>query len=299
MRNTNRVPVGDFAAEFVELVRRKHNTSSYKAVLQSLSTELSHRYAAFHAAAPRLERLATVVRSADQIEALRSCYVSGKRFHNNLRGALGLDDDTAPVQSCPYCQLAPVGVWDHFLPSSAYPDFFVHPLNLIRACSGCNQEKGDRRVTPERQTIHPYFDRLDVQYLQCTVDYIKDFSIEFVIRPDVTADEYCSYTHTVVESHFNAYGLARKFRAEASRKINDFRTNMAKVAERGQITTEDVDLELRYEVNKALFSGEGPNSWTLALWNGLGACPNLVSILNQDPAIQRAVQDAAPLPAHP
>lgn len=299
MRNTNRVPMGDFVADFAELVRRKHRTSPYKAVLQSLSAELGQRYVDFQAAAPRLERIATVARSADQIEALQSCYVSGERFHKDLREALGLDDDTAPVQSCPYCQLAPVGVWDHFLPSSAYPDFFAHPLNLIRACDGCNQEKGDRRVIPERQTIHPYFDHLDVQYLRCIVEYDKDFSVEFAIKPDVTADGYCSYTHRVVESHFNAYGLARKFRAEASRKINDFRTNMAKVAESGPIITDDIDREVRYEVNKALNTGEGPNSWILALWDGLKACPNLVTILNQDPAIQRAILDAAPQPARP
>jgi hypothetical protein len=131
------------------------------------------------------------------------------------------------------------------------------------------------------------------------VSYDRDFQIDFAISPDDTAPGYCPYTHQVVNLHFSAYGLARKFKAEASRKVIDFKTNMAKVAERGPIEAGDIDRELRHEVNKALTSGEGPNSWILAFWEGVRSCTDLVTVLNQDPAIQQSVLNAAPASARP
>ena len=148
-----------------------------------------------------------------------------------------------------------------------------------------------------RQTVHPYFDALHVQYLKCTVSYDTDFCVTFTIEPDQAHPDYSTYLHTIVEQHFRTYGLARKFKAEASRKVVDFRTNMAKVAEDGPIRLQDVDREIRYEVNKAIGQKEGPNSWILSFWEGIRSCPDLVVKLNGDLVIQRAVATAGSGPA--
>lgn len=287
MLNATRVPAGGYYSGFVELVQRKR--SAHRPVLDAILPSLQGRFELLEQNRLRPELVPKVERSDAECEALESCYKDGEKFLRDLSVALGFDDDTQPAQLCPYCQLFPVRVWDHFLPSSKYPDFFAHPLNLIRACSECNEDKGAGRVVPVRETVHPYFDPLHIWYLKCTITHDgHEFAADYRIDPDVASPDYDPYVHEVVERHFRAYRLGRKFRAETGRKIVDFKFNMAKLAETGPLTEEDVAREIRYEVRKLLMRGEHANSWQLAFWEGMRTFVGLIDLINKDPVIVAA-----------
>lgn len=283
MLNANQVPWGDHYNDFKQLVHRKH--SAHRPILDALLNDLRGRFETFEANRIRLELVPQVTRTDTQCDALKSCYKDGNKFLSDLLELLGFADGNQPVRLCPYCQLFPVGAWDHFLPSTDFPDFYAHPLNLVRACKHCNEDKGANRVVPLRETIHPYFDALHIWYLRCTVAHDGNFTVEFAIDPDVTDPDYDAYVHAVVERHFAAYELGRKFRAEASRKIADFTTNMAKIAEIHPISILDVEREIRHERAKLIRQGEGPNSWQLAFWDGMARCVGLDQIIRSDPLV--------------
>jgi len=53
---------------------------------------------------------------------------------------------------------------DHYLPSSQFPEFAVHPLNLIPCCSVCNSTKDDDwlDLNDRRQYLHLYSDLIPI-----------------------------------------------------------------------------------------------------------------------------------------
>ena len=65
----------------------------------------------------------------------------------------------APRNLCPYCGQRVVATLDHYLPKSAFPDFSVHPHNLIPCCRDCNSSKlASIALIQENLALHPYFE---------------------------------------------------------------------------------------------------------------------------------------------
>lgn len=272
----------DLRDSLTGIVSRK-KASPDKQLLQSSLELLVDRYLDYVAHSPRLEGFPRLLVSQTLRTALKKCYEGTSRFKRELSESL---DIVNRPRLCAYCQLKHADTWDHYLPSSLYPDLYVHPFNLVRVCHGCNEAKGDRRVTPTRQTVHPYFDKLEFNYLKCTVVYDLDFQVSFSIDPDTSASGYCSYTHSIVSAHFEEYGLSRQFRAEASALVEDIRTNMAKIAEQRIIEQSDIDTEYWHERRKHQNRLGEFNNWKIAFLDGFHSCPGLVNHLNTDTRIK-------------
>lgn len=62
---------------------------------------------------------------------------------------------------CPYCAgIGTARTLDHYLPKSKFPQFSVHPQNLVPACRDCNTDSGAGfPLSTELQPIHPYLDK--------------------------------------------------------------------------------------------------------------------------------------------
>jgi hypothetical protein len=58
------------------------------------------------------------------------------------------------------CGVTSPTTYDHYLPSSRFPEFAVHPVNLIPCCSLCNSTKDDDWLDQDarRQYLHLYSD---------------------------------------------------------------------------------------------------------------------------------------------
>ena len=119
---------------------------------------------------------------------------------------------------CPYCGgLAVAKTLDHYLPKYNYPQFSVHPMNLVPCCRDCNTEKSDGVVvSPEMQLIHPYGD-LDHFYSEQWIDATvvlgdKPTAIYFVNPPQ----NWPNTDQARAERHFESFDLGTRYSLQAS-----------------------------------------------------------------------------------
>lgn len=264
------VPVGNHFDEFKKLVARKDD-GPVKIVLEKNCSKIELRFAKYEQNRQTPENIDFVKRTKKLKNALKSCYDNSEKFKSDILEAMAIDD-TKPTPRCPYCQIDPARTWDHFLPASKFPDFYVYPPNLIRACNNCNETKNTNRVTPVRKTINPFFDPLDnVRYLKCTIQRTGELIPTFSIDPDTTVPTYSGYVDGIVRHHFESYDLSRKFRAEASSKISSFKKDI-KYAYRltGQLPTQrTIDDLIELERHDLIQRGDGANSWEIVFWDGM------------------------------
>ena len=62
--------------------------------------------------------------------------------------------------------------FDDYVPAVKFPEFAVHPLNLVPCCATCNSTKDADWLTAAgtRQYLHTYSDQLpDVQFVSVTL----------------------------------------------------------------------------------------------------------------------------------
>ena len=161
------VPRGKFFSQFKKLVSRK-NAGPTKTLLLALTAKVAKRYKSYKAAIPKLETLAHPAWSAEESDALETCYAPGGKYALDLQKSRGIGD-ASETPKCPYCQIDNARSWDHFLPTDTFPEFSVFGLNLIRACTDCNSRKL-ALVGVSRSILNPFFDDLSsCQYLRCVI----------------------------------------------------------------------------------------------------------------------------------
>ncbi len=124
---------------------------------------------------------------------------------------------------CPYCGgIGHVRTLDHYLPKSYFPLYSVLPANLVPCCRDCNTESGSTfAATADKQTIHPYFDDqhfFDEKWIVGEVQEINPITIKFFAIPPTSWDDTDKKR---VKSHFSTYGLAERYRVEASWGLED------------------------------------------------------------------------------
>lgn len=89
-----------------------------------------------------------------------------------LKNEIGIYDDI-----CPICGIGPANTIDHFVPEGDYPEYCIHPRNLIPLCNDCNGPKRAllKTDTNERALWNNYLDESpNRQFLFCNVAMIED-----------------------------------------------------------------------------------------------------------------------------
>ena len=181
---------------------------------------------------------------------------------------------------CPICGRGAPKTLDHFLPKSEYPLLCVTPCNLVPICRDCNTEKKDiTSIDYFGLPFHPYFDVMDNQWIECTIDFIdaRSFSVEFFNGYDKTKDINMWRKYNV---HIEAYGIADTFASCAIEEINNMKKNYYDLLkECGEASVKD-------ELIKVTRSAEAVdvNSWKSALYRGLSKqCHEFCIWLNKLP----------------
>ena len=267
-------PIGDHFAEFQDLVDRK-SPGQDRTTLVAMAATIETRFGVYSINKLKPEDVPVVSRTQGQKDSLKSCYENSTKFKKDITG---VDEEGHKLTPrCPYCQINPASTLDHFLPASKFPDFYVYRPNVIHVCSICNEAKGNRFVVPTRRTVNPYFDNLsEVPYLRCSIDGGDELTANFSIDPDTTNPNYDAYVAEVVTQHFEKYGLARKFRTEASRKISDFRRDVMDWQDLAGDPPDQVVLDRILDRRILSVCNNGPNHWELAFWEGMKEFPDLL-----------------------
>lgn len=126
------------------------------------------------------------------------------------------------MKYCPMCGTTLHSTFDHYLPAVKFPEFAVHPLNLVPCCSKCNSTKDDDwlSATGGRQYLHAYSDELPNRQF-VTVDLHEQHGLAGVgatfslVKPHgVGAGMW-----QLVNSHFDRLHLIDRYDEQGSNEI--------------------------------------------------------------------------------
>lgn len=180
---------------------------------------------------------------------LLSLYDYGSRAIRDFRISLESLQPISIKYTCQQCSLGATETLDHLLPKEEFPEYAVHPVNLIPCCSRCNGYKSFVwRNGGNRLFLNLYLDQLpDEQYLFVEVfnDDAGEIDFEFYldnsggIDPDLFA---------IIESHFNRLHLLERFRMKVISSITELENSILARAihlNRNEIINEVIDVAKR------------------------------------------------------
>lgn len=212
--------------EYKCAVNRK-NTSLEKEELLGIEKVIETCYSDYQQkfAGNSLETLLPSVVALQHKKVLLGLYSSKALIIRNFRERCFAQNPQTYNNLCPYCTLNESGTTEHILPKEKYPEFAVDTLNLIPACSNCNEKKNEKIVDAngKKTTINFYLDQLpQSQYL--FVDFtIIDSSIKATYSLDNTRGLVESGMFSLIERHFKQYDLLDRFNTKAIQEISELK----------------------------------------------------------------------------
>ena len=132
---------------------------------RSVELDVKQRYSTFadkHKQLETINPLWNTSNSADvpKMECTRKMYSRERKSIKNLWDELHTLNGEGKVLRCPLCGLNYVYDLDHYMPKSIYPQYAVHPQNLIPICHRCNNKKLEKWVDHQNKRVifNAYFD---------------------------------------------------------------------------------------------------------------------------------------------
>lgn len=178
------------------------------------------------------------------------------------RGVYDRVMNLAPHGKCPFCWFGQVSTLDHFLPKSRYPAYSIHVANLVPCCGDCNDGKGFKILTKDRQILHPYFEAVEIErdvWLYASVKKTWPVTLEYFISPPDpwSAEQKCRLTN-----YFNDLDLSRRFSVEAVTELVELSDYLGSLGK-------GVDIEGYLKGKAAVERGARPNSWKSAMFEAV------------------------------
>ena len=197
-------------------------------------------------------------------QALKHCYDSPTNDLNLLKKTI-LDIHTKVVgYTCQYCSTSIPNTFDHYYPKELFPEYSVLSINLIPACSRCNQNKGDEFDPSDRQIINLYFENLtSTQYLFCKITYSDDIpEVEFYIKKNgISKNKF-----KIINAHFNKLKLAELYKLKANDVITETTISLKSYCKNKNIKVTANELLSEADRLKKI---HGTNYWKAILKEGL------------------------------
>jgi len=199
-------------------------------VLAAAHELVAARYAEY-SAAMRDGSLASLERDAAALmvsEQLRSCYKGPTKPLAKLKRAIADAQPKRRLKYCPMCGTGLPRTFDHYLPGVRFPEFSVHPLNLVPCCAECNSMKDDDWLSPEGrlQYLHAYSGVFpDQQFLKVTLH--EDRSLPGVgatfhlLQPDGLSDDGWD----LIEAHFGRLKLLDRYAEFSNVEVTEILVN--------------------------------------------------------------------------
>lgn len=213
-----------------------------------------------------LDTKAAELKSKDPDGALlKDLYTSGLVGRTKGRAIYDQLKARHPYRRCLLCGHGEITSLDHHLPKASFPLHTVCPVNLVPACSRCNQAKGDRiGNTGGERTLHPYYDRPGSagRYLFATVD---QWPVQFHVRPLPT---WSTELTERVEHHFTVFKLTQRYSEFSVPMVAGFRWIHRQIKNKNG--AQALTAHLLEDATEHV-STHGLNAWETALRYGLAA----------------------------
>lgn len=255
--------------------KKKIATRTPLVAAHSLIKECYEDYA--HAiAADGLASLASNAEALKIIDHLRACYNSSTQPLRELKKAIQDAQPKRLLKYCPMCGITLPRTFDHYMPAVKFPQFAVHPMNLVPCCATCNSTKDADWLTlaGTRQYLHTYSDQLpDVQFLSVALHenaVLRGVGATFSIRrPAGVRDALWA----LIESHFNRLKLIPRYDDRGNDEIAEIVSNCRVHLDVGGTDARAFLQGLAVD-RKAVY---GRNHWIAVLMDAMAQHPNLIN----------------------
>lgn len=212
-------------------------------------------------------------------DTLRACYNGATQPLRDLKRGLRKAQPKRLLKYCPMCGTTLPRTFDHYMPAVRFPEFAVHPLNLVPCCSSCNSTKDDDwlSATHKRQYLHAYTDQVpDAQFVKVTLHEDAalagvgaTFSLE---RPQGVADDVWE----LIDSHFRRLKLLDRYDERGNDEVAEILSDCSEFLEAGGLKVRKF-LSGRAKERGAVY---GRNHWIAVLMDALAQHPKLEAWIN-------------------
>ena len=216
----------DSFEEYKKAINRKSNSKA-KDELLSIEKPMQDCYTNYrsHYKRNNLEYMPKTCVGVKHKNVLLSLYGSDVSLVKNFRMRFFSLNPQTYNNLCPYCTINEANTTEHILPKEKYPEFAVHTLNLIPACSACNSKKGDiviDALSNKKIAINYYTDILpDVQYL--FVDFTVKGSNIMATYNLRNLGEIDSDLFSLIERHFKRFDLLNRFNTKILQDLSELK----------------------------------------------------------------------------
>ena len=204
---------------------------------------------------------------------LRACYNVATQPLKQLKKAIRDAQPKRLLKYCPMCGTTLPRTFDHYMPGVRFPEFAVHPLNLVPCCSTCNSTKDDDWLSAagKRQYLHTYTDKVpDLQFVQVTLHEDPaltgvgaTFSLE---RPGNVADELWG----LIDSHFRRLKLIDRYDERGNDEVAEILSDCREFIDAGGNDVRKF-LNGRAKDRRTVY---GRNHWIVVLMDTMALHPN-------------------------
>jgi hypothetical protein len=225
MKNLN--PYNEDSFSFYKAVRSKKRDDNLISRLTAIDADIKPLYDSYDEAfdTNSLQSLTAKGYEGQEKLDLEALYDYDSATLTKLRGHLTTTASGRLVK-CQNCTINSISTFDHFVPQSEFPEFIVHPKNLLCCCGDCNPRKGAGwRRNGERTVLNLYLDQLpNVQYLFVNVDIgFLSIETEFYLNNQNGIDPSL---FQLLTSHYQRLKLFKRFSDEADSVISTFKDTL-------------------------------------------------------------------------
>lgn len=162
----------------------------------------------------KLESLVPDSYNNDEKNALQHCYTSPTDSLNKLKDKIIKSQKRFYQTKCAYCGINTWSDMDHYVPKEQFPEYSVHPLNLIPICSICNRKKANIFIEDNKRIFfNPYSDEINKTVLSLEIEYDKT-NESFLFN--IYVDENFRFKY-----HIEKLGIISRYKEEAINVFDD------------------------------------------------------------------------------
>lgn len=208
-----------------ELVRTKRNSNlnpNYKERLATYRADIGLNFTQYDT--NYIDKTLTGMMSSGYIEQRKSDLLNLYSYDNSVISKLKIKLTTSEFNrvenTCQNCTVGEVGSFDHFLPKDEFPEFSIHPKNLIPSCTKCNGKKSvNWRDGLSSIFLNLYLDDLpDNQYLFVDIDY--NLGLDYSFRVD-NRNQINPALFRIIESHYRRLELPQRFKENSNKVVSE------------------------------------------------------------------------------
>jgi hypothetical protein len=162
-------------------------------------------------------------------DELQFAYIGRTKPLRELKKEIKKIQRSGVLAFCPMCKISLPRTFDHYLPIGTFPEFAVHPLNLVPSCQTCNGKKLEAWLDENGDRICLYFysDRIPASdFVRCRLTPParngRNVGVTFALEKPRGLQQ--ARWQTIVR-HFNRLGLIERYNEIGNDELSEVLEN--------------------------------------------------------------------------